>query len=171
MFGSSHVGLQGLLERLKEDRELARLLAAPVLRRAVDLAVNALREAAQTRPVVLLEGHAPEPGSALAAPPVRRPVPGERLLVAFDGDRAEATAMLHAAEGAEMVVLYTAAGVAEAALLAQPETAVREARALAQAIDRYFTTDDPGSGFTTGVVFQGDLGNGGGTEGCVDPAF
>ena len=58
---------------------------------------------------------------------------------------------------------------AEANLLAQPEIRTLEAVALADALDRWFETDDPGEGFIEGIVFQGDLGNGGGTDGCVDP--
>lgn len=58
---------------------------------------------------------------------------------------------------------------AEADLLAMPEILQIEALALADALDRWFDTDDVGSGFVDGVIFMGDLGNGGGTEGCVDP--
>lgn len=58
---------------------------------------------------------------------------------------------------------------AEADLLAQPDILETEAQALADAFDRWFDTEDPGSGYVEGVVFEGDLGNGGGAEGCVDP--
>lgn len=58
---------------------------------------------------------------------------------------------------------------AEAELLAMPEILELEVDALAAALDRFFETDDPGSGFIDGIVFQGDLGNGGGTFGCTDP--
>jgi len=58
---------------------------------------------------------------------------------------------------------------AEAELLALPETLEAEAQALANAIERFFETDDPGLGFIEGLVFRGDLGPGGGTDGCVDP--
>ena len=58
---------------------------------------------------------------------------------------------------------------AESLLLEDPATIRTEAEALTRAIDRWFTTADPGSGFIEGIVFRGDLGNGGGTEGCVDP--
>jgi len=60
---------------------------------------------------------------------------------------------------------------AEAKLLAKPETLQTEAVALADAIERWFTTTDPGTGFVDGIVFRGDLGNGGGTEGCEDPVL
>ena len=58
---------------------------------------------------------------------------------------------------------------AEADLLAMPDILETEAIALADSLDRWFDTDDLGSGFVDGVVFEGDLGNGGGTEGCIDP--
>jgi len=57
----------------------------------------------------------------------------------------------------------------EADLLAQPEILEIEAEALAVGLERFFETEDPGSGFIDGIVFQGDLGNGGGTFGCEDP--
>lgn len=57
----------------------------------------------------------------------------------------------------------------EAELLAQPATLEAEAQALANAIERFFETDAPGTGFIEGLIFQGDLGPGGGTNGCVDP--
>ena len=60
---------------------------------------------------------------------------------------------------------------AEADLLAQPYILETEAQALAEALDRWFDTDDPGSGFVDGAVFKGDLGSGGGTGGCIDPEF
>lgn len=57
----------------------------------------------------------------------------------------------------------------EADLLADPETLAAEAVALSVAIDKWFATDQEGSGFIDGLIFRGDLGSGGGTEGCVDP--
>jgi len=42
VLGTPGIGLQRLLEGVVEDRELARLLASPVLRRAIDLAVQPL---------------------------------------------------------------------------------------------------------------------------------
>ena len=60
---------------------------------------------------------------------------------------------------------------AEANLLAQPEVLEAEAQALADALDRWFTTQEVGSGLIDGIVFEGDLGNGGGLEGCVDPQW
>jgi len=60
---------------------------------------------------------------------------------------------------------------AEANLLAQPDILETEAEALADALDRWFDTEDPGSGYLDGVVFDGDLGNGGGSRGCVDLDF
>lgn len=58
---------------------------------------------------------------------------------------------------------------AEAKLLSQPETPYREAQAIARAINRYFKTEDQGSGTIDGFVFKGSLGSGGGTDGCQDP--
>lgn len=58
---------------------------------------------------------------------------------------------------------------AEADLLADPEILALEADAIALALDRWFTTDDPGRGFIDGLEFLGDLGPGGGVDGCVDP--
>lgn len=58
---------------------------------------------------------------------------------------------------------------AEAELLAQPAIVEAEAQALANAIERFFVSDAPGTGFIEGLNFQGDLGPGGGTDGCVDP--
>lgn len=59
----------------------------------------------------------------------------------------------------------------EAELLAQPAIVAREADAMTRAIERFFSTDDPGSGFIDGLYFLGDLGPGGGTDGCVDPVL
>ena len=58
---------------------------------------------------------------------------------------------------------------AEAELLAQSQTLQIEAVALANAVERWFRTDDLGTGFIEGIVFEGDLGSGGGAEGCIDP--
>ena len=60
---------------------------------------------------------------------------------------------------------------AEAELLSDPANLAIEANAIATALDRWFTTDAPGSGYTDGIVFQGRLNNGGGSEGCVDPSL
>ena len=43
VLGPPGICLQGLLERLVEEREFVRLLAAPLLRRAIDFAVQPLR--------------------------------------------------------------------------------------------------------------------------------
>lgn len=59
----------------------------------------------------------------------------------------------------------------EAALLARQDVREAEATALANAIERFLTTDDPGRGYIEGLNFEGDLGPGGGTDGCVDPPF
>lgn len=50
MLGPPGIGLQRLLQRFMEDRELPRLLAAPVLRRAIDLAVQPLRNRVARQP-------------------------------------------------------------------------------------------------------------------------
>ena len=58
---------------------------------------------------------------------------------------------------------------AEEALLRDDAVLDLEAEALARAIERFLTTDDPGSGFIDQTIFRGDLGPGGGTIGCEDP--
>lgn len=60
---------------------------------------------------------------------------------------------------------------AEEELLDDPAIRDLEAEALATAIERYLATDDPGSGFLDPTVFLGDLGPGGSTIGCDDPAL
>lgn len=57
----------------------------------------------------------------------------------------------------------------EAELLERSDIRDLEADALAAAIDRWFVGSDGGTGYIEGLVFQGDLGPGGGTGGCVDP--
>ena len=57
----------------------------------------------------------------------------------------------------------------EEALLDDPAVRDLEAEALARAIERFLTSDDPGSGFIDPTTFRGDLGSGGGTGGCEDP--
>lgn len=54
-------------------------------------------------------------------------------------------------------------------LLADPSFQMVEARAITAAIDRYVTTNDPGSGFVTPYPRTEPAGGGGGPEGCVDP--
>ena len=57
----------------------------------------------------------------------------------------------------------------EEALLADPAVQAVEAQALADAIVRYVTTDDPGGGFVEPYPRTQPAGPGGGPEGCVDP--
>ncbi|MCH2443201.1 MAG: N-acetylmuramoyl-L-alanine amidase, partial [Acidimicrobiales bacterium] len=57
---------------------------------------------------------------------------------------------------------------AEAQLLALPEVQENEAEALARAIDRFLTTDSPGSGFRPAFVDGVMTGTGTG-KGCLDP--
>jgi N-acetylmuramoyl-L-alanine amidase len=57
----------------------------------------------------------------------------------------------------------------EEALLATPAFQAVEAAALARAILRYLTTDDPGSGFVAPSDRTEPAGPGGGAQGCVDP--
>ena len=57
----------------------------------------------------------------------------------------------------------------EAELLARPEVQDAEAAALARAVTRYLTTDDPGSGFVEPYPRVDPAGPGGGGGGCVDP--
>jgi N-acetylmuramoyl-L-alanine amidase len=58
---------------------------------------------------------------------------------------------------------------AEAALLARPDVQEAEADALARAVARFLTTDDPGSGFVDAYPRPEAAGSGGGATGCVDP--
>ncbi|MDP8988265.1 MAG: N-acetylmuramoyl-L-alanine amidase, partial [Actinomycetota bacterium] len=58
---------------------------------------------------------------------------------------------------------------AEAALLARPEVQRAEAEAIARAVARFLTSDDPGSGFVEPYPRTERAGPGGGTQGCEDP--
>ena len=58
---------------------------------------------------------------------------------------------------------------AEEALLADPAFQRVEAKALTDAIVRFATTDDPGSGFVTPYPRTQPAGPGGGRDGCEDP--
>lgn len=60
-------------------------------------------------------------------------------------------------------------GAAEAELLATEEFRESEATAIAQAVLRYVTTDDPGSGYLPPFLSEAPAGGGGGTAGCEDP--
>ncbi|MDP9071954.1 MAG: N-acetylmuramoyl-L-alanine amidase, partial [Actinomycetota bacterium] len=57
----------------------------------------------------------------------------------------------------------------EAALLARPDVQKAEGEAVARAILRYLTTEDPGSGFVEPYPRDSAAGPGGGASGCVDP--
>ena len=57
----------------------------------------------------------------------------------------------------------------EAALLARADVQQAEADALARAVARFLTTDDPGSGFVEAYPRREAAGPGGGNTGCVDP--
>jgi len=61
----------------------------------------------------------------------------------------------------------------EELLLTDPEFLQAEAEAIGRAIERWLTTsdtpDDEAGGYNEGIVFEGDLGPGGGTDGCVEP--
>jgi N-acetylmuramoyl-L-alanine amidase len=57
----------------------------------------------------------------------------------------------------------------EERLLADPAFRHVEAQAIARAIVRYVSTNDPGSGFVTPYPRTGPAGSGGGPEGCTDP--
>ncbi len=63
---------------------------------------------------------------------------------------------------------YLNATAAEEALLRTDQVRRLEASALARAIVRYLTTDDPGSGFTEASRRLAEA-TGGGTTGCTDP--
>lgn len=58
---------------------------------------------------------------------------------------------------------------AEVELLRTRDFLLAEARAISQAVVRWFTTDDPGSGFVEPSFSLRSSGGGGGTSGCVDP--
>ena len=58
----------------------------------------------------------------------------------------------------------------EAELIADPTVQAVEGRALATGIDRFLTTDDPGSGFRPAFVDEAMTGTGTGW-GCVDPDY
>lgn len=58
---------------------------------------------------------------------------------------------------------------AEAQLLADPAVQAAEAAAIARAVVRFLTTDDPGSGFVEPLPRTDQAGPGGGGAGCVDP--
>src|SRR5690606_21975467 len=58
---------------------------------------------------------------------------------------------------------------AEEALLADPAFQQTEAAALARAVVRFITTDDPGSGYVEPYPRTQPAGSGGGATGCVDP--
>jgi N-acetylmuramoyl-L-alanine amidase len=58
---------------------------------------------------------------------------------------------------------------AEEALLRDPAFLAVEAEALTQAVVRYVSSDDPGSGFVEPYPRSQPAGPGGGAQGCVDP--
>lgn len=58
---------------------------------------------------------------------------------------------------------------AEEALLADPTVQDAEGAAIARAIVRFVSTDDPGSGFIEPYPRTEPAGPGGGSDGCVDP--
>jgi N-acetylmuramoyl-L-alanine amidase len=64
--------------------------------------------------------------------------------------------------------LFLSASPTEAALLARADMQAAEAEAIARAVDRFLTTDDPGSGFVTPLPRFGPAGPGGGAAGCVE---
>jgi N-acetylmuramoyl-L-alanine amidase len=57
----------------------------------------------------------------------------------------------------------------EEALLAEPEFQAVEAQAITDAVVRYVTTDDPGTGFVEPYPRTEPAGPGGGAAGCTDP--
>jgi N-acetylmuramoyl-L-alanine amidase len=64
--------------------------------------------------------------------------------------------------------LFLSASPTEAALLARADMQTAEAEAIARAVDRFLTTDDPGSGFVTPLPRYGPAGPGGAAAGCVE---
>ena len=59
----------------------------------------------------------------------------------------------------------------EAELFARPDVQQVEGEAIARALIRYLTTNDPGSGFTEPYPRTTPAGPGGGSAGCRDPAL
>lgn len=60
----------------------------------------------------------------------------------------------------------------EADLLARPDVQQQEADAIVRAIDRFLTSDDPGSGFVDDPVFRGHASSGTGrATNCTDPVM
>ncbi|MDY7101857.1 MAG: N-acetylmuramoyl-L-alanine amidase [Actinomycetota bacterium] len=57
----------------------------------------------------------------------------------------------------------------EEALLRRPEAIEAEAQAITDTVVRFFTTDDPGTGFTEPYPRTTPAGPGGGASGCTDP--
>jgi N-acetylmuramoyl-L-alanine amidase len=79
--------------------------------------------------------------------------------------------VLRASAGVPAVISEAAflSNPAEAALLARPDVQQAEGDALARAVARFLTTDDPGSGFVAAEPRRTPAGPGGGAAGCVDP--
>lgn len=76
------------------------------------------------------------------------------------------------AEGDVVAVLTEAMFVtspAEEQLLLDPAVLQLETEAIGRAVERYLFTDDTAGRINEGVIFAGNLGSGGGTDGCVDP--
>jgi N-acetylmuramoyl-L-alanine amidase len=79
--------------------------------------------------------------------------------------------ILHRTIGVPAVLSEAAfiSNVAEEALLADPAFQAVEAQALTDAIVRFVSTSDPGSGFVEPYPRTEPAGPGGGAKGCVDP--
>jgi N-acetylmuramoyl-L-alanine amidase len=79
--------------------------------------------------------------------------------------------ILHRTAGVPAVLSEAAfiSNAAEEALLADPTVQAVEAQALTDAIVRYLSTDDPGSGFVEPYPRTEPAGPGGGAAGCTDP--
>ncbi len=80
--------------------------------------------------------------------------------------------ILRLAQGV-VTVLSEAAFISNApeeALLRTADFRHAEAQAIATALTRYVSTDDPGAGFVTPYDRTEPAGGGGGPEGCIDPA-
>jgi N-acetylmuramoyl-L-alanine amidase len=79
--------------------------------------------------------------------------------------------VLRASAGVPAVISEAAflSNPAEAVLLARPDVQAAEGDAVARAVARFLTTDDPGSGFVEAEPRREPAGPGGGAAGCVDP--
>jgi hypothetical protein len=87
------------------------------------------------------------------------------------GSNGDYYAVLRQTEGIDTVLSEAAfiSDPAEEELLSRPDFRHVEAQAIADAIERFLGTDDPGSGFVTPYDRTEPAGGGGTSLGCTDP--